>query len=171
MDLVSDALEPDMSITRNVFAGALTAFAALGLLSTCRKPSSLADQQNCKQQLRSVWSAVALYRYDHTNQWPSTLESLDKDMVGRLLKCPGAKANSAAVSQSDYFYVDWSKIRLDPNAPSGKYPLMYDRHASNHEGRGINVLMVDGSVEWDSNGDWLRKFAADHPDAKVPMPE
>lgn len=159
-----------MSITRKIVAGALTALAALGLLSSCRKLSSLVKQQNCKQQLRSLWSAIALYRHDHANQWPPTPDSLDKDMVGRLLKCPGVKANSAA-SQSDYFYVDWSKLQLAPNAFSGKYPLMYDRHTSNHGGRGINVLMVDGSVEWDSNAERLKKFVAEHPDAKLPIPK
>lgn len=159
-----------MNTDRNLLAVALISLAAIGVLSSCRKPTSLAEQLNCKQQLRSVWSAIALYRHDHSNQWPPNLKSLDKDMVGRLLTCPGVKANSG-IGQSDYFYVDWSKLPHGQDATSGKYPLMYDRRTSNHDGRGINVLMLDGSVEWDSNAEWLKKFAAEHPSAKLPMPE
>jgi prepilin-type processing-associated H-X9-DG protein len=163
--------EANVSTKRNLLAVALISLAAIGVLSSCRKPASLAEQQNCKQQLRSLWSAITLYRHDHSNQWPANLESLDKDMVGRLLTCPGVKTNSGAGSQSDYFYVDWSKLPHGADVASGKYPLMYDRRTSNHDGRGINVLMVDGSVEWDSGAAWLKKFAAEHPNAKLPMPE
>ena len=71
----------------------------------------------------------------------------------------------------NYFFVDWSKLPDGPGTSPGKYPLMYDRRLSNHDGRGINILMADGSIEWDSNAEWLKKFAADHPSAKFPMPE
>lgn len=161
----------NVSTKLNLLAVALINMAAIGALSSCRKPASLSEQINCKQQLRSLWSAIALYRHDHSNQWPSNLEVLTKDMVGRLLTCPGVKTNSGAVSRSDYFYVDWSKLPHGADATPYKYPLMYDRDTSNHDGRGINVLMVDGSVEWDSGASWLKKFAADHPNTKLPMPE
>lgn len=160
-----------MNTKRNLLAIVLISLAVIGVLSSCRKPASLADQQNCKQQLRSLWSAIELYRHDHSNQWPPNLESLDKDMVGRLLTCPGVKTNSGPGGQSDYLYLDWSKLLDGPGTSPGKWPLMYDRRMSNHDGRGVNVLMVDGSVEWDSNAEWLKKFAAEHPNAKLPMPE
>jgi len=131
----------------------------------------MAERQNCKQQLRSLWSAITLYRQDHTNQWPKTLELLDKQMVGRLLACPGVKTNSGPGGQSDYIYVDWSKPPHDPDATAAKYPLMYDCRMRNHHGYGINVLMTDGSVMWDSNAQWLKKFDAVHPNAKLPIPE
>lgn len=71
----------------------------------------------------------------------------------------------------DYFFVDWSKQPEAIEKLPGKRPLTYDRRLSNHDGRGINILMADGSVEWDSNAEWLKKFAAEHPNAKLPMPE
>lgn len=160
-----------MSTDRKLLAVALITLAGVGVLSSCRKPASLVEQQNCKQQLRSLWSAVALYRHDHGNQWPSNLDSLDQDMVGRLLTCPGVRAKSGTGSQNDYLYVDWSKLSQSADAASGKYPLMYDRRMSNHDGRGINVLLMDGTVEWDPNAERLKKFAADHPNANLPMPE
>lgn len=71
----------------------------------------------------------------------------------------------------DYYFVNWSKSPDGPGTPSGKHPLMYDRRLSNHDGRGINILMADGTVEWDADAQRLRKFAVEHPNAKVPMPE
>lgn len=71
----------------------------------------------------------------------------------------------------DYFFVDWSKQPVPLEKLPGKVPRMYDRRMGNHDGRGINILMADGSIEWDSNAEWLKKFAAEHPDAKLPMPE
>ena len=164
-----------MITLRNISIVALTAIVAIGLLASCAKPSSLADRQNCKQQLRSLWSAIALYRSDHNNQWPPNLQSLDKDILDHLLTCPGANAGAVQVTnvvgESDYFYVDWAKLPQEPGTVSGKYPLIYDRRLANHDGQGINVLMVDGSVEWDSNAEWLKKFKVEHPDAKLSMPE
>jgi prepilin-type processing-associated H-X9-DG protein len=160
-----------LNVTKYNFVAALIALVAIGLLASCEKAASLAGRQNCRQQLRSLWSAVTLYRQDHTNQWPETLESLDRKMVGRLLACPGVKTNSDPGGQSDYIYVDWSKPPHDPKPTAGQYPLLYDRHTGNHEGHGINVLMVDGSVMWDSNAQWLKKFDVVHPNAKLPIPD
>lgn len=176
MDSVSNPSEANVIKYRNILAVALVTLAAIGLLASCQKASSLADRQNCKQQLRSLWSAIALYRSDHSNQWPPNLESLDKDILDHLLTCPGAARTSApqvtnVVGQSDYFYIDWSKLPQEPSAASDKYPLIYDRRLSNHGGQGINILMVNAAVEWDANIEWLKKFAAEHPNAKLPMPE
>lgn len=81
------------------------------------------------------------------------------------------KATFGTTDKGEYFFVDWSKLSDGPSTSSGKLPLMYDRRMSNHAGRGINILMVDGTVEWDSNAEWLKKFVAEHPHAKLPMPE
>jgi hypothetical protein len=37
--------------------------------------------------------------------------------------------------------------------------------------RGINIVRVDGTLMWDADAAWLRKSAADHPGAEIPMPE
>lgn len=48
---------------------------------------------------------------------------------------------------------------------------MYDRHLSNHNGKGINILMVDGTVKWDPKAEWLKKFISDHKDLNLPTPD
>jgi prepilin-type processing-associated H-X9-DG protein len=149
--------------------------ALAGFLLSCGRLVSTADQQNCKQQLRSLGAVIALYRDGHTNEFPPDLQSLDKEIAGRLLACPGARAKQSqstnVTGPSDYFYNDWSRMAQRQSNAFSKYPMAYDRRLSNHDGRGVNVLMLDGSVEWDQHAEGLKKFGAEHPDFKIPIPE
>jgi len=81
------------------------------------------------------------------------------------------KAALGTGTNRDYFFVDWSKQQESLDNLPNKRPLMYDRQLSNHNGGGINILMTDGSIEWDFNAEWLKKFAAQYPNTKLPMPE
>jgi hypothetical protein len=82
----------------------------------------------------------------------------------------------------DYFYIPWPSV----TGAYTNYPLMYDRRLANHGGKGINILLVEqaahpayptslesfhGQFFWDEDAKWLRKFAREHPDLKIPMPE
>ena len=158
-----------MSIRRKIVFLALVSLAVVCILSFYRYVPSLLNRQNCKQQLRSLWAVIALYRQEHENQWPANLKSLDQELVARLLRCPGVKTRSPLDFQNDYIYIDWSKQAHSADMSFEKYPLMYDRTMDNHSGSGINVLMVDGTVEWDNNAEWLKKFAAEHPVATFYM--
>lgn len=82
-----------------------------------------------------------------------------------------ATSASAADNNDHYVFVNWSKLPDGAGTPSGKYPLAYDRRRSNHGGRGINILMSDGTVEWDSEAQWLKRYSTDHPTSRLPMPE
>jgi prepilin-type processing-associated H-X9-DG protein len=53
----------------------------------------------------------------------------------------------------------------------GGYPVMYDCSLENHHGRGINILMLDGSVRWDPGAAWLRQFASQHPEFSIALPD
>lgn len=147
----------------------IASFAIIWLLAGCQKPSSSVQQQICKQQMHSLWAAIKLYRWENTNQWPTKLEQLDMDLVGGILVCPGAKAG-AIPGQIDYVYV-YPMLYHGSNVPSGKCPVLYDRRMSNHGNRGINIMMEDGTVEWDKNGEWLQKFAREHSGARLAIPE
>lgn len=151
---------------------ALSVLVWMSLLASCKKVSDLADRQNCKQQLRSLWIAVRQYRELHQDQWPTNLESIDPDILDHLLVCPGVKNNSPQGTflpgEDDYFYINWSQ---HPNVEALKYPVIYDQKLSNHKGTGFNVLMTDGSVQWYSDIEWLKQFSREHPDVKVPLPE
>ena len=168
-----ESIALNMNITRKYFTVAFVAIAVIGIMASCGKLVESVKRRNCKQQLSSVWVAIALYRQNHTNQYPPNLERLNREMGGHLpLACPGAETNLLQSIQDriiDYYYIDWSELSGVANVST--YPQIYDRRLSNHEGRGINILMVNGSVKWDSNAEWLKRFSAEHPNTKVPIPE
>jgi len=139
---------------------------------SCGEIQSSVEARNCKQQLRSLWAVLALYRQEHNGQLPPSLENLDTNLVGRLLACPGGKLNPTTRSnyQAGYYYVDWTKHQPQPNFGAGKYPLIYDRFMLNHDGKGVNVLMMDGSVMWDADAEWLKKFASENTNVTLSIP-
>jgi hypothetical protein len=47
---------------------------------------------------------------------------------------------------------------------------VYDRTLANHEGRGVNVLTINGKVEWDAGAENLKKFASENPAFDMPVP-
>lgn len=81
------------------------------------------------------------------------------------------KVDLGVVNGKHYISVDWSKRPEYFEQLSCERPLVYDRYMSNHVWRGINILMTDGTIKWDANAEWLKKFKAEHPDANLPMPE
>src|SRR5689334_14962924 len=90
---------------------------AASLLS-CSKPTFLTDRQNCAHQLRSIGAEIALYRYDHSNQFPMRIEQIET--VRSIIACPGAKRGrkqpGLIPGQMDYVYLDWSRLPHQPDA-------------------------------------------------------
>lgn len=116
----------------------------------------------CQHQLRDIGCAIMLYRGDHDGAYPSDIASIENGMYLPLLQCPGAEKviGNGKISESDYIYVNWL-----PHLPKTKvlpddYPIVYDSRLSNHKDRGINILLVGGSVIWDENAKWLSAFVA-----------
>ncbi len=138
-----------------------------------------AIQQDCLSNLHAIGFCVRLYLADKDGKYPRNLQQVvDADnSIARapfLLVChgtgklPGAVTNVAA--WTDYTFIDWPAV-LGTNAVPTNYPVAFDRSLSNHAGHGVCVLTADGLVRWDSNAEWLRKFSAEHPEAKLPMPQ
>ena len=159
-----------------VKSNAIRYFVALIFILTfigCNKLASSSDNQNCKQQLRSLGALITLYRSEHGGQFPKSLEMLDTNEARLILTCPGHKRSLSQTGNSliktDYYLVDWSTLATNSNC--GEYPLMYDRSISNHEGLGINLLLINGSVRWDSHAKWLKSFATNNTNVKLLVPE
>jgi type II secretory pathway pseudopilin PulG len=133
--------------------------------------------RNCQHQLQSLGTFLRTYRTENNGRLPSdfgSMNSVDKQLLAPILICPGSGHAPGGFtninSWADYIFVDWLAV-LGRNTVPGDYPIAYDRSMSNHCGRGVNVLSVDGIVRWDSNAEWLKTFAAEHPEAKLPLPE
>jgi hypothetical protein len=137
-------------------------------------PVSRYQRVRCREQLKALGYAVQVYRSDQSHL-PHQLCVLSSELINPvLLTCPGSRHTPGsftnADSWADYTFVDWSVV-FGTNTVPDNYPIAYDRFMSNHAGHGVNILTVNGFVKWDPNAEWLKKFATEHPDAKLPMPE
>jgi prepilin-type processing-associated H-X9-DG protein len=118
-------------------------------------------KRKCRNQLRSIGCAIELHRETHHGLYPSNLGEMENGLVKPVLHCPGV--HSRGQGEADYIYVKWPEQTSDAsNSLPAEYPVVYDSRLSNHQGKGINVLLVDGSVIWDEQGRWLSQFASDH---------
>lgn len=132
-------------------------------------------QARCSQRLKLLGNAIRTYQSHQQGQLPRQLAVLSNELSNPVfLICPGSGHRPGsftnADSWADYVYVDWTAVR-GTNVVPGDYPMAYDRSMKNHGGRGVNVLSVDGFVRWDSKAEMLKKYAAQHPEAKLLIPE
>ena len=142
---------------------------------------------DCPAKLSRLGDAIVQYANDNRDAFPPS--AADLIVPGRMyvaqsyFRCP--KADSRAVppqsiatdGRMDYLYVYWPDGLKTPR----DYPVMYDRRLSNHGGRGIYVLRIEEvvirsredrpEVMWDENATWLKKFAKEHPEFDIPLPD
>jgi hypothetical protein len=152
-----------------------------------RHQREMAVRSECLSVLRSTGSAIAMYRQDHAGNLPPDFSAMSNYISSTTLyvcpwhsKEPGAWTN--ITDWMDYFYRPWPSV----TGICTNYPLMYDRRLSNHHGSGVNILLVEQTVNpyypaaprsfhkqffWDQGAVWLKKFATDHPELRIPMPE
>lgn len=136
----------------------------------------------CPERLVDVWAQVS-ERSRRSGILPSNLISFAEMFRPRPshfeshtypLVCPGTESNLGAPKDvhqwMDYIFLDWSLWQADSITFGGDYPLMYDRALANHGGRGVYVLRVDGTVIWDPGAEWLKRFAVEHPQLKIRLP-
>lgn len=127
----------------------------------------------CAQTLRCCWSACKLYNQsgEIPSFPPSLQEAVNKINEPSLLVCPNAEYLGVHINgESDYIYVNWSLANVEQNADMAKFPLIYDSKLANHDGKGINIIMIDESTMWDENADWLRSFSFQHPAYNLQLP-
>lgn len=136
----------------------------------------------CPMRLEDLWVLVT-GEYERRGQYPSNLEFIaEQFQVKRWnvrthiypLLCPGTdtkmRRNGTAESWSDYIYVSPSVWSGNPAVDVDGFPMAYDQSTSNHGGRGVYVLTVEGRVFWDRGAEWLRRFAREHPEYKLRVP-
>jgi prepilin-type processing-associated H-X9-DG protein len=133
----------------------------------------IADRVVCRNQLSCLGFVIRFYRDTHSGSYPSKLEDIEKGLLNGLLHCPGPPSQTQTIGKSphenDYVYVYWPQLLSDSaKTLPGGYPIVYDAKLSNHNGKGINILLVDGSVIWDERARWLTHFAVEHPEIILP---
>ena len=143
---------------------------------------ALGQRMHCRSQLGAVGAAITMYVVDHDGAFPIDIASFASHYANnpKIYVCPGSKTELGTMTNvdkwMDYIYLYWPEGKATPE----HYPLMYDRRLANHGGCGINILLVGAGGNpkrepdmcfWDKNAQWLKKFAEEHPDLKVPLPE
>jgi hypothetical protein len=142
----------------------------------------------CLSSLRSTGWALAVYRDHYEGFLPPDFSLMSESQILTspwISVCPKDKKPGDMkdiTKWMDYIYIPWPRT----DGEYAKYPLMYDRRLSNHNGKGICVVLVEqavcpacpdfpetykGQFFWDEGAKWLQKFAKEHPDLKIPMPE
>ena len=141
----------------------------------------------CLSTLRSAGCMLKVYRNDNNGEFPPQFSLLKGLFIDpRLLICPlehkAPEEWTNVTEWMDYIYL----YRPSVKGPYAYYPLMYDRSMANHNGKGICILLVDGAVRpptlsrpetyhgqffWDEGAQWLQKFARNHPECNIPLPE
>ena len=90
------------------------------------------------------------------------------------LLCPGSDTPigtwETAAKWSDYIYINWSGSIVGTNFVQPWYPLAYDSRMSNHSGRGVYVIKVDGTVIWDRGAEWIKTFGREHTNFLIVLP-
>jgi hypothetical protein len=164
----------------------------LGAFFTVRHVQQETDERlKCQQLLKALHSQVYLrYRPAHDGSFPdlglfppdlkTSLMELEKHLApgapshALFLKCPGSSTKQGRLDDAeqwqDYIYINWSRYYGSKAVPPD-YPLIYDRRLSNHGGKGVNEVSVQGVVRWDPDATALKKFAAEHPEYEVPLPQ
>ena len=152
----------------------LIVFVAAVLLVFVPWAKERARRSSCGSNLRGVWCTLQIYSMDHDGSYPGRLELLGKNTYitqPKIFVCKSAGTIAGSMTDvddwMDYTYIYWPQGK---NTPSN-FPVMYDRLLSNHHGNGIQVIQNCGGWFWDTKGEWLKGFAKDHPELKIPLPK
>ena len=132
-----------------------------------RRASCISPLQCCFRK------AMKMYALDHNGQFPSNFADLAESYARqpKLYLCPGSGTPPGSITNvdqwMDYIYIYWPDGEKTPT----NYPWVYERRLRHHQGKGIHVAPIDGDAFWDEGAEWLQRFAEEHPELRIPMPE
>ena len=137
-------------------------------------------QYECPMHLYDLWD-ITMLDAKNKDRFPEDLMFFTNVMPitqfeGRWrahpLLCPCAAAvydhERPDINSIGYAYIDWSDKGFAhiTNVP-GNYPLIYDSTLSNHSGRGVFVVKVNGNIIWDPGAQWINDFIKTHPEYQL----
>ncbi len=138
-----------------------------------RSARERARRRRCMAPLQCCFrKTMRMYAMDHDGAFPPDFASLAEDYAPnpRLYACPSSGTVPGSITNvdewMDYIYIYWPEGEKTPT----NYPWIYERRLSHHGG-GIHVAPIRGPAFWDEGAKWLRKFAEEHPDLDIPIPE
>lgn len=117
------------------------------LLPAIAQARERARRTQCMSNLSQLGKASAIYAIDHNDKRPISFSQLN-DIIANpnLVICPSSGNEAGDSANID----EWSDYTLVPglsDASSSDSPYVYCR-PENHQGKGGNILYIDGSVGW-----------------------
>ncbi len=175
---------------KRIFSFAVVVLLLLGVgITWIRRERELLIRAICVSVLRSTGSVLGMYCEDYNGNLPGDFSLMGTHNYlsnASLYIWPRDSRKTGDWKNikewMDYIYIPWPST----TEAYAKYPLMYDRCLSNHGGKGVNVLLVEqvvhpavppspesfhGQFFWDEGAQWLQKFAEEHPEYNIPLPE
>ena len=143
------------SVTLSPAIRALIVVAIVGILAAIPglyHARAVALQAVCASNMRQVSISLMMYADEYKGEYPPDLPALVSEGYlpePAILQCPAMRDEHAYATSSDsqaaYIYIRPEALKeiKDPST----HIVLYES-PTNHDGRGINVLYVDGHVEF-----------------------
>jgi predicted Zn finger-like uncharacterized protein/prepilin-type processing-associated H-X9-DG protein len=155
---IRQANQPDgngrgMAIAGLVLGCVSMVFMALPLavmLPALNSAKERANRVKCASNLRQIGMAMALYSNEHRGQLPPNVQVMvtEMDLGLSALCCPSSTDDPASTPGQlgpgtlSYIYIPFKSMNMPASIVVAHEPL------ENHDGEGMNVLFMDGHVEW-----------------------
>jgi prepilin-type processing-associated H-X9-DG protein len=108
--------------------------------------------------LRQIGQAIAIYANDNNHQFPKDFATLltTTDIPADVFVCPGSSDTPAAGPTTQAVVADFAKpghcsylyFGADMRDTDNPQTVVAAEPLANHHGQGVNVLFLDGHVDW-----------------------
>jgi hypothetical protein len=133
-----------------IIAGIAIVWLALALFFAVKAALRKAWRMECQYNLRQIGLDCREYAAGHVGRFPSTWVELnfvgEETNWARVLRCPSTEHAIGVWTNVDF----WADYHLLPGRTTNDPPdtILALEPLANHESKGANVLLVDGSTQW-----------------------
>ncbi len=123
-------------------------------------------RSRCSRQLQSIGCLIYHFREINHGRSPLSLQeclAFFEFPEHYILACPGRRDTNG----HHYTYLS---LGIADSTSMELHPIAYDSNFRNHKGKGVMVLLSNGTTLWDREGRWLVAYAIRHPERDVHLP-
>lgn len=130
----------------------------IGFAKSRAEAVNAGSQAACISNLKQIGLALRMYSCDYKEKFPDDLNVLYPMYIstGRIFKCPGDKTISEIKEVKPRTKLSYTYVAGLTEEDGSDKIIAYDASFENHEGKGRNVLFLDGHVAWKSEKDFQK---------------